>query len=419
MSKWLFLLVGATRQLWIRVAGFTVIGLVAALLAAALARWVPADLALKVGTGAVDQVLSILATSMLAVATFSLATLVTAYTAVANITSPRAARLLVSDGRGQSALATFIGAFVYSVVGIFALQTGYYGAQGRVIVFVVTMAVLLLVVLALLRWIDQLSKLGQVDEAIDRVKGATQDAFRGRFAARAQDLDDEQARASVPVDADEVGHVRNIDLEALDALAAELGVVLLLEALPGDFVHPAQPLFRYAGRATLPTAEISRLRSKWVLGDRRTFDQDPRFGLTVLGEIAAKALSPGVNDAGTAIDVVSTAVAVLTEWIRNDRGEPDARPSHLRFRALSPHDLLQDVFGPVAQFGAGQADVAVRLQVGLEALSALPDPDMRAAARDHSRRALERALNALELQEERDAATAAAARVQKRGPAEA
>lgn len=418
MPKWLFLLIGATRQLWLRVAAFTVLGLGAALLAAGLARWVPDDLALKIGTGAVDQVLSILASSMLAVTTFSLATLVTAYTAVASITTPRAARLLVSDGGGQSALATFIGAFVYSIVGIFALQTGYYGAQGRVILFIFTMAVLLLVVLALLGWIDQLSRLGQVDEAIDRVKGVTRDAFRGRFAARAQDVDAELARAAVAVDADEVGYVRNIDLDALDKAAVELGIVLLLEALPGDFVHAAQPLFRYAGRVTLPTAEVSRLRAKWVVGERRTFDQDPRFGLAVLGEIAAKALSPGVNDPGTAIEVVSAGVAVLTEWVR-ERREAEARPSNLRFRALSPHDLLQDVFGPVAQFGAGTAAVAIRLQVALQALATLPDAEMQAAARDHSRLALERALNALELQEEKDAATAAAARVRGSTRAEA
>lgn len=161
MRQWLFSLSQAGRQLWLRVAAYSVLGLATALVAVVFRRWVPEDLALKIGTDAVDQVLSILASSMLAVATFSLATLVTAYTAVAALATPRAAKLLVSDGRGQGSLATFVGAFIYAVLGIFALRTGYYGAQGRVILFFVTVVVvLLLVVTALIRWIAQLSLLG-------------------------------------------------------------------------------------------------------------------------------------------------------------------------------------------------------------------------------------------------------------------
>lgn len=161
MRQWLFSLSQAGRQLWLRVAAYSVLGLATALVAVVFRRWVPEDLALKIGTDAVDQVLSILASSMLAVATFSLATLVTAYTAVAALATPRAAKLLVSDGREQGSLATFVGAFIYAVLGIFALRTGYYGAQGRVILFFVTVVVvLLLVVTALIRWIAQLSLLG-------------------------------------------------------------------------------------------------------------------------------------------------------------------------------------------------------------------------------------------------------------------
>ncbi len=46
----------------------------------------------------------------------------------------------------------------------------------------------------------------------------------------------------------------------------------------------------------------------------RTFEDDPRFGLIVLSEIADKALSPGVNDPGTAIDVIGTLVRLFTLW---------------------------------------------------------------------------------------------------------
>jgi hypothetical protein len=135
VPKWLFLLTRLQRRLWLTVALYSVAGVGTALVSATLARYVPADFPLKLGSEAVGDILTILASSMLAVATFSLTTLVTAYTSVVSNVTPHAAKLLVSDGAIRSSLGTFIGAFIFSVVGIIALHTGYYGAQGRVILF--------------------------------------------------------------------------------------------------------------------------------------------------------------------------------------------------------------------------------------------------------------------------------------------
>lgn len=406
MSKWLFALGQMSRQLWLRVAIYSVVGVVTALLAVVLAPWVPEGFAIKLGTGAVDQVLSILATSMLTVATFSLAVFVSAYTAISSTATPRAAALLVSDGRGHGALATFVGAFIYAIVGIFALQTGYYGEQGRLIIFFVTLIVLVAVLVALLQWIDQLSRMGRVDEAIDRVAKVTSAAFDGPLARRFPPLDEGEAERALPVRADAIGYVCNVDVEKLQSLAAEMEVIVYIEALPGAFVHESRPLLRYAGRADIDAEASARLRACWVIGNRRTFDQDPRFGMVVLGEIAAKALSPGINDPGTAVDVISTAVRLLTTWVReNAPAGKGAEYSRLRSRSLCADDLLDDVFTPIAQYGAGSVIVASRLQVAFGALLHLGDTEMAAAARANAALALKRAVGELPLKEDRDRVT--------------
>ncbi len=70
-------------------------------------------------------------------------------------------------------LATFIGSFLFSLVGIIALITGAYGETGRLVLFLVTIGVIILVVVTLLRWIDHLSRLGSVTETTERVEKAT------------------------------------------------------------------------------------------------------------------------------------------------------------------------------------------------------------------------------------------------------
>ncbi len=126
---------------------------------------------------AVDKILGIIASSMLAVTIFSLSTMVAAYGAASTGVTPRATTLVMEDTTTHNALATFIGSFLFSLVGLIALSTGVYGDQGRVLLFAVTIAVVILIVYTLLRWIDHLSRLGRVGETIDRVERAAIEAI--------------------------------------------------------------------------------------------------------------------------------------------------------------------------------------------------------------------------------------------------
>lgn len=102
-------------------------------------RCIPADIPGKTGAEAVHALLSILATSMLSVAIFSLSMLVAAHASATNHAMPRASRLLSEDHPAQNALSTFVGAFLFSLVCLIALQTGLYGSSGRIAVHVLTL----------------------------------------------------------------------------------------------------------------------------------------------------------------------------------------------------------------------------------------------------------------------------------------
>ena len=92
MSTALYALRRWGRRPFIRVGAFSVGGVAAALVSAVLAPMVPADLGASIGADAVDQILSVLATSMLPVATFSISTIVQAYGGATNTVTPRAVR---------------------------------------------------------------------------------------------------------------------------------------------------------------------------------------------------------------------------------------------------------------------------------------------------------------------------------------
>ncbi len=396
-TAWLFKLRLAVRRLWLRAALFGVLGVATAVLAAFLAPYVPSDIAVKIGGRAVDTILSLMASSMLAVTTFSLSTMVAAQAAAAQSGSPRATELLTEDNHAHNALSTFIGAFLFSVVGLVALETESYGAHGRVIMFGVTILVLVAVVATLIRWVDSLARLGRVSNTISKLEKVTRDAiemrgaqpFRGGKAYKAL------PRGTTAIAAPSVGYVQYIDMAALGRLADKHEITLYLEADTGSFMYPGRPLARYRG--TLDEDGENSIAASFVLGDRRTFEQDMRYGLIVLCEVAQRALSAAVNDPGTAMDVIAVQLRLLAQW-HDCRSAFDggAEYEHIHVREPSAEELLDDAFAPVARDAAGNAEVQLRLQKAFAALEALGDDDgnFARAARRHAKIARERALKA-------------------------
>ena len=181
ISLWRRRLEQFSQYMWVRAALFAVLGVAAALLAVRLAPFVPEELPKTLGSDAVHQILNILASSMLAVTTFSLSVMVAAYSAAANNVSPRATRLLREDPTTQNVLAVFLGSFLFSLVGIVALNTGYYSDRGRFVLFVVSTGVIGIIVFTMLRWIDHLTRLGRVGETTARVEQATLNAIDVRL----------------------------------------------------------------------------------------------------------------------------------------------------------------------------------------------------------------------------------------------
>lgn len=120
-----------TKRMWFRSTLYGALGIITALAGAFLKFLIPSGLAARIGADSVGNILGILAGSMLTVTTFSLSTMVSAYGSASSSATPRAARLLIEDTRAQGALATFIGAFLFSIVGLIALSTGIYGDSGR------------------------------------------------------------------------------------------------------------------------------------------------------------------------------------------------------------------------------------------------------------------------------------------------
>ena len=396
-SKWRFVLRHMTRRLWLHAAFFALLAIIAALFAAVFDPHLPISPGLANGARSVENILAIIASSMLAVATFALSTLISAFSTVQATASPRAAALLIEDRSAQTALSGFMGAFIFSVVGLVALATGLYGEGGRAILFMETVVVLGLVVISMVQWINEASHLGLMSETLARVERATLGALavmqKRPYLGAGPPV--QPPSGCAPLTSTRIGYIQHIDVRRLEARAARLDLHIHLQMTPGDFADGVKPLALIDCRAAaLDEAVLYQLRGAFVIDETRTFDQDPGYGLIMLREIGCRALSPAINDAGTAIAVIGSAVRVLRAWAGPE--QQVAGGARVRAASVSPAELFDDVFTPMARDGARLVEVGLRLQAAFQSVAAIPAEGFREAAKVQALLALDRARSAMD-----------------------
>ncbi|MEZ5773844.1 MAG: DUF2254 domain-containing protein [Hyphomicrobiaceae bacterium] len=400
-STWLWKLQQIGRRLWVRAVLFSVLGVATAFVSLLVSPVIPPEVSASIGAEAVDDILKIIASSMLAVTIFTLSIMVQAFGASSSSATPRASQLLIEDSTAQNVLSTFLGSFLFALVGIVALRTGVYGDTGRVVLFTVTIGMIALIVAQLIRWFDHLTMFGRLADTAERVESATCKALVDRrlrpylgcrpLTSPSVDV----PPAACRLRADKVGYVRHIDCSALQSAAKRASAQVYILALPGAFVDPATDVLAVAGEMA-PEAD-EELLSSLTIGKERSYDQDPRFGLSVLAEIAARALSPGVNDPGTAIDVIGRQQRLMFVWMEERQDDVEIVFDALYAPPLRADDLMEDAFAAIGRDGAGTVEVALRLQKAFRSIAIAGRPDMHAAAYRQSLIARERAGDALKL----------------------
>ena len=349
------------QRIWFRLTVFGVLAIGLALLARLAGELVPGSVTIDFGQDSVAGILQILATSMLAVTTFSLTAMISAYASASAGTTPRATQLLIADQTSQNALSTFLGSFVFAIVGIAALSTGYYGESGRTVLYVGTLVVIVIIVVTLMRWIHHLTTFGRTADVIDRVEAAATAAALAH--ARRPHLGGlepvEIPAAARPIAATSAGCVTGIEMASLASIAQSARLTVHVQALPGVTVGLGGPLALIEG--TADDEVVNHLREAFRIEAHRTYEQDPRLGYVALAEIASRALSTSTNDPGSAVEALNAIQRVMTTMLTTD-AEEDVEHPGVHVPRVTLDDLIEDALRPVARDGAPLIEIGLRIQ---------------------------------------------------------
>lgn len=367
----------------------------------------------SIASDSIETLLGITAGSMLVIATLAVTSMVSAYASASSTATPRSFSLLVSDDLSQNALSTFLGAFIFTFVALVALKNGFYGKSGLFVIFVMTVAVVAFVVLTFVRWVDWIARLGRIGTTVDKVESAGAEAFRRiRLNRRLGGAEIEPGLSKEnPVYGDAIGYVQHVNVQSLQEFACKNNARISLSAVPGVFVAPGRPLvYLHFDDGAPSSIEESKVVDAFDINDSRVYDDDPRFALLALAEIASRALSPAVNDPGTAISIFGSFIRLFSTFADplSDDEKKDVQFDRVLVPDISVDEMLDDAFRAIARDGAGIVEVQIRLQKALQAIAAMPHARLAQAAKNQSRAALARCEKALEFKPDANLVFAAA-----------
>jgi len=134
--------------------------------------------------------------------------------------------------------------------------------------------------------------------------------------------------------------VQAVDMEALVKLAETSDGVIEMTAAVGDTVLELMPLLHVFGAGQ--TIDESKLRDAIELGDERTFEQDPKYAIRLLVDIAIRALSPAVNDPTTAVQALDQIGDLLLRLGKRRLEIGDFRDGSGKIRLVIPFPAWED-----------------------------------------------------------------------------
>jgi len=329
-----------------------------------------------------QALLSSVASGMMALTAivFSIAYITVQFSSMAY--SPRLALYFARDPALFHSFGVFIATFVYALVTLAWVDRSSSGAVP--ILSVLLVSILLIVSMFLFaRLVRGLNDL-QVTNTLHAVGDRGREVIREMFERLDERPDIDRQDGGVPPILsilDPVkqtltyhGHPRaiaNLNIASLVRQAQAAGAVIVMDCAVGDTLVDDSVLLRvHGGHQWLSEPQ---LLAAIDLQRERTFEQDPKYPIRLLVDIAIKALSAAINDPTTAVQAIDQLEDLLRRLGQRDLDAGYGRDESGTLRLIFPmpnwEDYLRLSFDEIRHYGSNSVQVMRRLRAALAGIS--------------------------------------------------
>jgi uncharacterized membrane protein len=325
------------------------------------------------------SILSTISGAMIGVAGTVFSVTLVALTLASSQFGPRLIKNFMYVRLNQVVLGSYISTYLYCLFVLTAIKEEGYtfipALSILVAIFVAMANIVLLIV-----FIHRIAVSIQADKVISDISAFISSQVKVLFPERMGEEADNQESydltaiksdfsKSISVKSPKSGYLQYIDSETLMEIVTRNHALFDLHFRPGDFLVEGMEIGLLHSCEKLGDEEMERVLQQLVIGPTKTAQQDLEFSIHQMVEIAARALSPGVNDPYTAIACIDNLTASLC-YLATAKF-----PSKFRFdkeknlriiaNTLDFEGILDAAFNQIRQFSAGSTAVIIRLMEAL------------------------------------------------------
>jgi uncharacterized membrane protein len=399
---------------WVIPLTYVVLTFVVGMLFPRLEHYLLPNLVSSMSVSAAMGICGAVASGMIAMTgiVFSLAFVMVQFSATAY--SPRLVLWVARDPVVSHALGIFIATFVYALMMLGWVDRN---ASGKVplisswMVFVLLLASMA-VFIALIERIGLLKVSRMMIFVGNHGRRAIEQLYRPGMAKPAGMAQAEFQKLPLTQTLTHVGRpeaIQMVRVSDLVKLASQAGAVIEVASAIGDSVLEMSELIRVYGASEKLDERV--LRQAMVLGDERTFEQDPKYAIRLIVDIAIKALSPAINDPTTAVQALDQIEDLLLRLGRRELEIGKYVDSRGSLRVVVPFptwdDFLRLALDEIRFCGANSVQVTRRMMALIKSLLAVLPVERHAALRHWERRVQATILRTFEDTEEKHEAAVA------------
>lgn len=322
------------------------------------------------------SILSTISGAMIGVAGTVFSVTLVALTLASSQLGPRLIKNFMYVRLNQIVLGSYISTYLYCLIVLNSIQ------ENNGIIFIPSLSILLAIIAAIVNiillivFIHQIAVSIQADNVIYGISTSISKQIKVLFPEKMgeePDTDDD-----LPVDAikskysnivsiksPKSGYLQYVDGESILNIMTDLDTLLELNYRPGDYLVEGIEVGKLYANEKVKEEKIEKILFQLVIGKTKTAQQDLEFSIHQMVEIAARALSPGINDPYTAIaciDYLTATMCYLAEAKFPSKYRVDSK-NELRVIAdtLNFEGVLDASFNQIRQFSAGSTAVIIRL----------------------------------------------------------
>ncbi|WP_417669679.1 DUF2254 domain-containing protein [Roseibium sp.] len=346
---------------------------------------------LDISTDGARSVLSTIAGAMMSVISLVYSLTLIVFTLAAGNIAPRLLETFANNRINQVTIGLLGATFLYALIVLYVV------GEETVPRISVAIAIALSVIsfFWLVYFVNDVAQRIMVDNEIGRIQKSLRTAIEHLLKSEPEEKADD--RSEIPdsefstVTSTASGYITAIDGRALLRLAQKANGFIEVLVQPGSYVIEGMPIARlYDGAQDLDGSDVC---PAFQTSYARAPEGDIQFSIHLNVEIALRALSPGINDAYTAIGAIDHLSASLARIVQ--KGVPtailrdaDDRP-RVWLNLLAVADILDTALAPLRQASSGNVLVTEHLITAIGRMAIVCLPRHRSILQRHLRQIAE------------------------------